>query len=249
MSNVNRIIYTLCTVLYIFFASNAFGVFIDKPISTDSRIRTLIFTEHDVFRIVVHYGYQTNIEFSDKEEIQNISVGNNYAWQLSPLNNRLFIKPLEENIMTNMTVITNKRTYQFELQSKDMAGMTDSELVYVVRFFYPDDYQDIVAPTLSDEVDQDPVPSLKPFNFNYKIIGDANFAPLKVFDDGLTTYFQMPSNITTNVIFKVEKNGKMVELATRKLQGYTLIDSISKSFEVWCHDKEIKVINNNFVMQ
>jgi hypothetical protein len=59
----------------------------------------------------------------------------------------------------------------------------------------------------------------------------------------------MPSNITTNVTFKVEKNDKMVELATRKLQGYTLIDSISKSFEVWCHDKEIKVINNNFVMQ
>jgi type IV secretion system protein VirB9 len=68
----------------------------DSPVAIDSRIKTLIFSENEVFRLVVHYGYQTSIEFQDGEEVQSISVGNNYAWTLTPLGRRLFIKPLEE---------------------------------------------------------------------------------------------------------------------------------------------------------
>ncbi|MDJ1407606.1 MAG: hypothetical protein MRQ13_04430 [Candidatus Midichloria sp.] len=45
----------------------------DKPIATDSRIRTFVYSQNEVFGIVVHYGYQTNIEFADGEEIQTIS--------------------------------------------------------------------------------------------------------------------------------------------------------------------------------
>ena len=249
MNKFNKIILVVLTFFQISFHISASAVFIDKPISTDSRIRTLVFTEHEVFRIVVHYGYQTNIEFSKKEEIQNISVGNNYAWQLSPLNNRLFIKPLEENIMTNMTVITNKRTYQFELQSKDMAGITDSELVYVVRFFYPDEYQDVIAPTLSDEADVEPIPILKPYNFNYKVEGDENFAPSKIFDDGIVTYLKMPSNVKDNIVIKAENAGEMRPVVTRKMQQYTVVDTISKSFEIICDNKKVKIINNNFIMK
>ena len=55
---------------------------IDQPIAIDSRIKTFIYSENEVFRLVVHYGYQTSIEFAEDEEIQTISAGNNYAWQL-----------------------------------------------------------------------------------------------------------------------------------------------------------------------
>jgi type IV secretion system protein VirB9 len=36
-----------------------------------------------------------------------------------------------------MTVITNKRTYQFDVISKPIDENIDKDLVYVVRFFYP----------------------------------------------------------------------------------------------------------------
>lgn len=108
------------------------------PITSDSRIKTLVYSNNEIFRIVAHYGYQTSIEFSANEQIETISVGQPHSWKITPLNNRLFIKALEGSAHTNMTLITNRRTYFFELESKDPDDMIDEELAYVVRFFYPD---------------------------------------------------------------------------------------------------------------
>lgn len=152
----------------------------DSPVAIDSRIKTLIFSENEVFRLVVHYGYQTSIEFQEGEEVQSISVGNNYAWTLTPLGRRLFIKPLEDNILTNMTILTNQRAYQFEIQSKPISNSIDEELVYVVRFFYPGEGFDSKRPDVAfNEVES--IPALKPYNFNYTLTGPDKFAPLKVF--------------------------------------------------------------------
>lgn len=68
-----------------------------------------------------------------------------------------------------MTLITNKRTYQFELQSKDLAGLIGDELVYVVRFFYSDENQNIISPETSSVVaENDTIPAVQPYNFNFQ---------------------------------------------------------------------------------
>jgi type IV secretion system protein VirB9 len=109
----------------------------EVPIATDNRIKTYIYNENEVYSVLVHYGYQSSIEFGLGEELETISIGDSYAWKITPVGRRLFIKPLEENIHTNVTIITNKRTYQFDLISKLPGEGFDKELVYVVRFFYP----------------------------------------------------------------------------------------------------------------
>lgn len=108
------------------------------PIATDNRIKTYIYNENEVFKILVHYGYQSSIELAYGEEVQTISMGDSYAWKITPIGRRIFIKTLEENIHTNMTIITNKRTYQFDIISKPPSENFDKELSYVVRFFYPE---------------------------------------------------------------------------------------------------------------
>lgn len=110
----------------------------DISITTDNRIKTYIYNPNEVYLLVLHFGFQSHIEFAKGEEIQAISMGDSYAWKISPLGNRLFIKPLEKNIRTNMTIITNKRTYQFDIVSKELSLDEDEkDLVYVVRFYYP----------------------------------------------------------------------------------------------------------------
>jgi len=109
----------------------------EEPITTDNRIKTYIFSENEIYRLLVHYGYQTSIEFGEGEKISTISVGDSYAWKISPVGRRLFIKPLQDNMHTNMTIITNRYTYQFDLMSKTPDSKVDNELVYVLRFFYP----------------------------------------------------------------------------------------------------------------
>ena len=108
------------------------------PIVTDSRIKTFVYNPNEVFSITTEYGYQSNIEFGENESIETISVGDRVSWQIIPATERLFIRAMEENAHTNMTVVTNKRAYQFDLRSSSAQAVVGSEqLVYVVRFYYP----------------------------------------------------------------------------------------------------------------
>jgi len=115
----------------------------DEPITTDNRVKTYVYNENEVYRLVIFYGYQTSIEFANGEEVVNISTGDSYAWQMNPVGRRIFIKPLEENMHTNMTILTNKRAYQFDLFSKKAESEFDPELVYVMRFYYPSEKSNI----------------------------------------------------------------------------------------------------------
>lgn len=108
------------------------------PITTDSRIKTLVFNENEIYQLKFFFGYQSFIEFSNDEKIELISLGESYSWKITPIEQRLFIRPLVIGAHTNMTIITSKRTYQFDISSGQYDGRSDEELVYTVRFFYPD---------------------------------------------------------------------------------------------------------------
>jgi type IV secretory pathway VirB9-like protein len=103
----------------------------------DNRIKLMMYNETDVFTITTRYGYQTNIVFAPQEAIETISVGDRSLWQIIPAGNRIFIRPMEEDATTNMTVLTNKRSYQFDLTSLGPA-MTEGN-IYVATFIYPED--------------------------------------------------------------------------------------------------------------
>lgn len=117
--------------------SSAFAYMDDVPITSDNRIKTYIYNPNEIYLMVVHTGFQSHIEFAKGEKIETISMGDSYAWKITPLANRLFIKPMEKNIRTNMTILTNRRTYQFDLVAKELDGEDDQDLVYVIRFYYP----------------------------------------------------------------------------------------------------------------
>ncbi|MBN8827179.1 MAG: TrbG/VirB9 family P-type conjugative transfer protein [Sphingobacteriia bacterium] len=104
----------------------------------DSRIKTFVYDESDIYKIVVHKGFQTTIELARNEEIETISLGSPYAWTITPVGRRIFIKPHQENIHTNFSIITDKHTYNFEVLSKEPEYEIDDQLAYVVRFYYPD---------------------------------------------------------------------------------------------------------------
>jgi type IV secretion system protein VirB9 len=231
--------------LFIFMTLNDSIAVENKPIAIDSRIKTYVYSENEVFRLVVHYGYQTSIEFADGEEMQTISVGNNYAWQLTPVGRRLFIKPLEENILTNMTILTNKRSYQFEIQSKLLSYTIDEELVYVVRFFYPDENFDTGRPVIDSVKSEEPIPVIKPFNFNYTLSGgDDKIAPIKVFDDGTNTFFKFDSGVDIPK-FEYKKGNKYKELQPRRRSDFIILNTIAKEFRLTRNDIIISVYNEN----
>lgn len=139
MSHFLRML-TMMVFLFTFLSSANAAMYDDSDdiaLTTDSRIKTYVYSPNEVFLLVLHYGFQSHIEFSKNETIDTITLGDSFAWKLTPLGNKLFIKPMEKNIRTNMTIITNKRTYQFDIVAKELLDGEDKDLVYVVRFQYP----------------------------------------------------------------------------------------------------------------
>ena len=104
----------------------------------DNRIKLLPYDEGDVYTLLTKYGYQTNVVFDKHETIETISVGDRSVWQIIPANNRLFIRPMVSGASTNMTVLTNKHAYQFDLKSTGTEEK-DAENIYVAKFIYDRD--------------------------------------------------------------------------------------------------------------
>jgi type IV secretion system protein VirB9 len=104
--------------------------------SSDSRIRTYVYGKNDIFKLIASYGYQSSIELDPEENVETISLGNSAAFKINPAGSRIFVRALQLNQVTNMTIVTDKRSYQFELHSTDEENI--SNMMYVVRFYYPD---------------------------------------------------------------------------------------------------------------
>lgn len=184
----------------------------DVPLTTDSRIRTLVYNPNEVYPIKFHYGFQSFIEFAPDEDIEIISLGEAYPWKITPIGKRLFVRPIQIDIKTNMTIITTKRTYQFEIEGLAFDERVNEDLIYSIRFFYPE--KEIKKPKMG----ANPVATAggtnegatinvregfaltniergDVVNFNYTMAGKGpSIVPIRVFDDGKYTYFQFARN-------------------------------------------------------
>ena len=111
-------------------------------------------------------------------------------------------------LTTNMTVITNKRMYFFEMHAKHADSINDPDLAFIVKFVYPSEtnYSSVKQVTSSSGPNL-AQPEL--YNFQYKVSGNAaNIEPIQIFDDGRFTYFKFREiNAELPAIFLVDNNG------------------------------------------
>lgn len=160
----------------------------------DARLAQRLYNPDEVVRIDGRAGVQASIAFDENEHIENVAIGDSASWQVTPNKraNLLFVKPLNPRARTNMTVVTDKRTYFFDL----VASATANPL-YVLRFTYPAEPKPAVslqaaAPGLNPE-EAAAVTSEKPvdpadLNFAWKVSGKPNLLPSRIYDDGTATY-------------------------------------------------------------
>jgi type IV secretion system protein VirB9 len=215
------------------------------PIPTDRRLRTVVYSPNDVFKFTGHYGYQSAIEFETGEEIQTISIGDSIAWQLTPVGNRLFLKPIEAAADTNMTLITNRRTYFFELHARETDSMRDPRMMFVMRFVYPN----ADTGNVSSYTYEDPLPDLQrepwKYNLNYSISGEAQYiAPVRIFDDGVWTYFEFARSAPDIPAFFIVDSENKEELVNfRRRDNYIIVERVASRFTLRYGAEVICVFN------
>ena len=185
--------------------------------ANDPRIVERLYDPARVVRIEGRTKVQATIAFGEDETIENVAIGDSTAWQVTPNKraNLLFIKPLEPSASTNMTVITNRHTYLFDLVANPRARP-----LYVLRFTYPEAPEDeqavqvAQAPVETANATElaavtDPYAVLDPaeLNFEWARKGDNGLLPARVFDDGSATFLTWPEGAAVPAVLVKDSEG------------------------------------------
>lgn len=205
----------------------------------DIRIRTAVYDSQQVYLIETDQKFDTTIHFGKGERFMGLTAGDTESFEIVPLKNLgnvVSIKPHVAGAVTNMTVITNRRTYAFELREGHISGRTGR--FYQVHFEYPNERKRSasggqVAKTYN-----------APKNYNYGVSGNADFEPASVWDDGRYTYFTFAENIRQPSVFKVDGTGRERTVNWTQQGNTVRVLGLSPAWTLRIDDQELCVAKN-----
>jgi type IV secretion system protein VirB9 len=197
----------------------------------DSRVRSILYKPDTVVRFAARPGYQSSIRFGDDERIENVAVGDSAAWQVTPnkRGNYLFIKPLIVGARSNLMVITDQRTYLFDLEA-----VRGTHPVYTLRFNYPA----FPAPgSVRPPLEPSPAPAevalakaaLTPppkLNFGWKADGAKSLRPARMFDDSKAVYLSWPEKSALPAVLVPAPDGTESPVSYRMENGFIVVEGL-----------------------
>jgi type IV secretion system protein VirB9 len=204
--------------------------------AADHRIRSLAYDPEHIVQIIGKPGIQSTIEFADDERIENVAVGDSNAWQITP-NHRaslLFLKPLAPRSRTNMTVVTDRRTYMFDL----VAGDKWTAPLYALKFSYPNDKpaEDSVKTTEAAQAAAIPaasesqaVATADKLHFDWQSKGYGKLIPSRVFDDGSAVYLAWNKETPLPAILTMSEDRKEGPLSYKVSGEYIVVSPIPQN--------------------
>ncbi|MFC0931345.1 TrbG/VirB9 family P-type conjugative transfer protein [Pasteurella multocida] len=203
----------------------------------DNRIRNVVYNPDNVTRVNVAAGAATLIQFHSSEFISEVEgglgLGDSEAWAVNVKGNNIWIKPIDVEPDTNLTIVTNKRTYLFNLVSVK----NRNSAYWGIRFSYPD-------------MKKAPInPWARPcqggtYNYRYFVQGeekDKKIFPLEAWDNGTFTCFKFPIGGDLPVIFKKLPDGKEGLVNSHVENDYIVIHEINNEYRIRLGDLVVGV--------
>ncbi|EIA0535838.1 P-type conjugative transfer protein TrbG [Campylobacter jejuni] len=151
----------------------------------------------------------TDISLEPGEVIKDVQIGDSIRWAISLsisgeepyLVSHIIIKPTDKNLQTTMNIMTNKRVYRLNLISEAKKFMPAVSFNYTNQIIHTlEDYKNQMKAKSEAKnfykTKDDEIPSnIENLDFGYSIEGNAPFKPLRIYNDGIKTYIQMPKNL------------------------------------------------------
>jgi P-type conjugative transfer protein TrbG len=169
-----------------------------------------------------------DIEMEAGEKVKKVILGDGINWHWDGAESiehgqpvqHVVVQPVDKNLESNAIIATDRRTYHIKLYSPSVEG------AYLNRigFYYPEALVSSWADKVKEQADatakDDGLKVMKvavrpeKLAFDYRIEGDADFKPLRVFNDGERVYMAMPDSLRTgeSPVFSLidEKGNQMV---------------------------------------
>jgi type IV secretion system protein VirB9 len=193
------------------------------------------FTQGALYQVYTAVGQITDIALQPGEQLVGsgpVAAGDTVRWIIgdtqsgagATLQVHILVKPTRPDLMTNLVINTNLRTYHMELRSTERTYMAS------VSWQYPQDQLIALRRQNQQAEAAQPVASgvdLANVNFRYAIDGDrAPWRPLRAFDDGRQVFIEFPRGIGQGEmppLFVVGAEGNTSELVNYRVRGHHMI--------------------------
>ena len=211
----------------------------------DNRVRFVNYQPYNITRIVGTLRSSVQVEFAADEEVAHVALGNTVAWEVAPAGHILFLKPRENQPLTNISVVTtrrdgSKRSYQMELTVREGSISAGENTYFYVKYRYPADEAErrrLEAEAKARAAQAgfaNEVLSIHeqygPRNWKYSAQGSVAIEPQAVYDNGKVTTFAFTGNQEMPAIY-IENSDGTESLVPKTVQGdLVLVHAISRKF-------------------
>lgn len=198
------------------------------------------------YQIFSKTNYTTTIKLNADEEVTYIGSGDTENWDLDQAKGGadgatlIFIKPLFENLSTNLTIITNKRTYYIYIVSDKKAYNP------LVQWQYPYEAsmkfkllknEEIMNKTVKLETS-----NIDSLDFNYSYDKYSNLAPIQVYNDGTKTIIVMPKTMQEMpIVYAYGLDGNLNQINYRVIGQNIIIDKVLSKMQLILGSSKLEI--------
>lgn len=220
------------------------------------------FADGALYQVYAAPGQVTDIALQEGEQLVGsgpVAAGDTVRWIIGDTESgtaaakkvHILVKPTRPELITNLVINTDRRTYHLELRSTEKTYMAS------VSWIYPQDelialrrrnaWADAAAPV---ETGLD----VNNLRFRYAIDGDnPPWRPLRAFDDGKKVYIAFPRGIAQGEmppLFIIGPEGKTSELVNYRVRGsHMIVDRLFAAAELRLGDggseRRVRIVRTN----
>jgi len=197
------------------------------------------FAEGALYQVYAAPGQLTDIALQEREELVGsgpVAAGDTVRWIISdtesgPANAKrvhILVKPTLPDVVTNLVINTDLRTYHIELRSTEKTYMASVSWIYPLDQLIALRRQNASADAV---IPVDTGLDIGRLRFGYTIEGDnPPWRPLHVFDDGRKVYVEFPHGIAQGEmrpLFIIGPEGKTSELVNYRVRrNHRIVDRL-----------------------
>jgi type IV secretion system protein VirB9 len=203
-----------------------------------------------LYQVYAAPGQITDVALQEGEQLVGsgpVAAGDTVRWIIGDTESgagatkkiHILIKPTRPDLVTNLVVNTDRRTYLLELRSTEKTYMAS------VSWQYPEDQ--LIALRRQNAIAESAAPiatgvDVSALNFRYAIQGDSPaWRPLRAFDDGSKVYIEFPNGIRqgeTPPLFVIGPAGGSELVNYRVSRNYYIVDRLFAAAELRLGDAD-----------
>lgn len=203
------------------------------------------FADGALYQVYASPGQVTDIALQEGEQLVGsgpVAAGDTVRWIIGDTESgtaaakkvHILVKPTRPELITNLVINTDRRTYHLELRSTERTYMASVSWIYaqdqLVALRRQNAWADAAAP-VETALDIDNL------RFRYAIDGDnPPWRPLRAFDDGKKVYIEFPRGIAQGEmppLFIVGPEGKTSELVNYRVRAsHMIVDRLFAAAEL-----------------